>query len=355
MMIKYLRLFHFDPSEDVVIITPGEIFNSIDLQLSTFFWDHASKSLKDTNTQNFRFKNKDVEFVAHLQACFLDVDSFDSSSVKIADKMKNSLSKNSKNDFYLVIFTNVVEEKPHEDILCILKMDSMDGIHVGDSLTLDYFSQMLPDKKSRLQKASFVYKTKVEDFVNNLEPDNQERLYIHSKILDRQDPSISGLFLDHFMDSFVVTDKPESIGKLAVNSVVAASKKYLSPTGAFGVSDIKELLKNELSVEKQTSFDALADIIYGKLDPSLLAGKTSENLATEAYDLAYKENPTVVRSFSGRFRKPPKVQLIDSTNKGKINISYLKSLEQSGEVQLDSSSDNEFHILKVKKNIVIKK
>ena len=194
-MIQYLRLFHFNPSEDVVVITPGEIFNSIDARLSNFFLDHAQKSLDDRNTQNFRFKNKYVEFITYFQGCFLNEDSFDEHSHNIAEKMKDSISRNAKNDFYLVIFTNCNPTDFSQDYLCILKMDSMEGIHVNEGLTLDFFSQMLPDKKSRLQKASFIYKEKVETFIGNQEPDNHERMYIHSKILDRQDSSIRDYFM----------------------------------------------------------------------------------------------------------------------------------------------------------------
>lgn len=352
-MIKYLRLFNIDPSGELVIITPGKTFYNIDDQLSDFFLVHSKNVLEDRNTQNFRFKNKDVEFLNYIEPSFRDEESFTLSSHRIANKMKDSLSTNAKNNFYLVVFSYSEIDNERTEYLCILKMDSMEGMHVNDEMTLKYLSQMLPDKKSRLQKAAVIYKKNVEKYVQNLEPENEERTHYHLKVLDRQDADISGLFSHNFLDSLVVTDTPETIGKIAVNSIVTKSKEYINKNGAYGINDLKQLLKNELSVEKNTSFDSLVDIVYNTYDMAKIGGKTSEDIATEAYNLALEENPTVVRSFRGRFRKPPKVQLVDADNEDKIKISYLESLELSKQVTLDSKTDNDFHILRIKKSIVV--
>lgn len=351
-MIKYLKLFDIDPSGDLVVITPGVTFNTIENDLSVFFLGHGERLVEDRNTQNFRFKNKNVEFINYLESSFRDIEGFNSSTQSIADKMKGSLSKNAKNNFYLIIFTYCDVINDNNDYLCVLKMDSLEGIHVNNEMTLERLSRMLPDKKSRLQKGAVIYRSHVQNYVDNLEPKNSERLHIHSKILDRQDADISGLFSNNFLDSLVVTDKPESIGKLAVNSIVSVSKNYLDNSGFYGIKDIKNILKNELSTEKDTTFDALTDIIYSKLDRNKLGDKTSEEIASEAFELAHADNPTVVRSFKGKFRKPNKIRLVDTEENGEINISYLESLEKSQKIKLDSLSDEEFHILKIKKNIV---
>ncbi|MDT2010832.1 hypothetical protein [Carnobacterium divergens] len=355
-MISYLRLFHYQPTSGTIKLTDGKIFETkissteslqLDENISNFFQIHADNSIDDDTTQNFRFKDKLSDLVPVSLRCFKKWEDFDECSLYIAQKLKEKISKNVKNDFYLIIYTY---KKENDNILCIVKMECTTGIQIRSESALETLNKMLPDKKSRLQKAAFIFKSATTKFKDGEEPVGQEREHVHSRILDRQDNTISGYFFNDFLESYKVVDTPESIANLAIKTISDLSGKYIKADSSKDV--VKEMLKNELSIEKSTSFDALSNIVYSNLDEKKLNGKTYQDFSNEAFNIAKDTNPTVVKSFKGKVINPPKIKLIDVDKKKRINISFYKSLQDSEQVKLDTTSNERQYILTINKDLV---
>lgn len=357
-MIGYLRLFYFYKTESEILNDAGDVLlgnlnrnPTISETIESFFYGHADQCNNDQNIQNFRFQNRFSQVIQNTLNSFGNQLEFDEHSQYIANKLANSLTNSTmRNNFYLVVFSTLIGTK---ECLCIFRMEANIGVQVTEQITLHTLERMLPDKKSRLQKAAIIFKEETETFFNQNEVEGSEREYIHSKIIDRVDPGISGYFFRNFLDSYRVVDKPESSAQIAIESIVEVSNKYLRD----GVTKnhIEETLRKDLSVQKETSYRSLVGVIASQLDANKLEidNLDNESLSTKIYEYAKSVNNTVVPTFEAKYRFPPKVKIIDSEGRGRISISYFKSLEDQGFVSWNEDDDNsDYSILRVNNDLI---
>ena len=356
--MKYLRLFYFHKEGTSILKDSGEVLTGSSVANPTisdiveeFFNAHAAQCNNDQKIQNFRFQNRTSQIIQNMLNSFGTVEAFEEHSEYIAEKLKSSLSNNTmRSDFYLVVFSTKIENR---DCLCIFRMEANIGIQVTKEITLNTLERMLPDKKSRLQKAAIIFRDETNNFYSQNEPENSERDHVHSKIIDRVDPGISGYFFSNFLDSYRVLDNPESSAQLAIESVANVTERYLCE----GISrkDIEDKLRKELSVQKETSFDALVGTISNQIDVAKMenANLDNENLAEQIYTYAKAQNNTVVRTFQAKYRFPPKIRIVDVDEQGSISISFFKALEESEIVTWgDDPNDGDYSILRILKDEV---
>lgn len=357
-LVGYLRLFYFHKTETTILNDAGEVLvgnrfpdSTISETIESFFYGHADQCDNDLNIQNFRFQNRFSEIIQHTLNSFGTIAEFEIHSQLIADKLANSLTNSTmRNNFYLIVFSTAINGR---ECLCIFRMEANIGIQVTEEITLNTLERMLPDKKSRLQKAAIIFREETNNFYLENEEAGDERNYIHSKIIDRVDPGISGYFFKNFLDSYRVIDRPESSAQIAIESIVEVSNQYLLD----GVSktDIEEMLRKDLSVQKETSYNSLLGVISGRLDNNKLQQDEldSASLSIKIYEYAKSVNNTVVPTFEAKYRFPPKVKITDSEGQGRISISYFKSLQDQGFVSwgLDRE-DNNYSILRVNNDLI---
>lgn len=357
-LIGYLRLFYFHKTETSILNDAGEVLvgnrladSTISETIETFFYGHADQCNDDQNIQNFRFQNRFSQVIQNTLNSFGSLEDFERHSQLIADKLANSLTNNTmRNNFYLIIFSTEINNR---DCLCIFRMEANIGIQVTEEITLNTLERMLPDKKSRLQKAAIIFREETNLFYSENEEAGNERNAIHSKIIDRVDPGISGYFFKNFLDSYRVIDKPESSAQIAIESIVEVSSKYL--LNEVSKTDIEEMLRKDLSVQKETSYNSLVGVISSRLDNNKLQADhlDNESLSTKVYEYAKLVNNTVVPTFEAKYRFPPKVKITDSEGKGRISISYFKSLQDQGFVSWGVDEDDEnYSILRINNDLI---
>ena len=207
-----------------------------------------------------------------------------------------------------------------------------------------------PDKKSRLQKATVIYKDKTIQFKENREEPDSERTNIHSRVLDRTDDNISGYFFKVFLDSDNVIDDEDSAARMAIQAIDTVVKPYIKPEKNSGV--VKDRLISFLSQRRDTSFEGLIQEVSDLLDFDKEDRETDvERLSNEAYELAKGKNNTVVASFVAKLYRPPKVTYVAQGDEQQIKISFLKSLENHKDVYWDDD-DDDFYVLKINKEVI---
>lgn len=356
-MIGFLRLFYFSKSGTNVINEAGTVlFGSLtdtnDInndEIENFFSNHAIKCNDDRHIQNFRFQNRHVQIIQNTIKAFESLEMFTEHSQLIANKLANSVGSSMRNDFYLAIFTTIIDE--HE-CLCIIRMEARTGVQVSNDITLNALERMLPDNKVRLQKAAIIFKNATEEFYEeNEQGDFHDN--IHSKIIDRIDRGISGYFFRQFLDSERVVDNPETSAKIAIDSIGEVAEQYL----AEGVTkeDILSTLRKELSIQKTTSYRFLVDVINGLLDYKKMEEHDMdiESLGDSSYQYAKGLNTTVIPTFEAKYRFPPKKKIVDRTGQGRIFISYYESLEGNEDVHWgDDPTDPSYSLLRVNKSLI---
>lgn len=347
-MDKYLRLFHFSRNEvDDVVVEPGIIFDKANedfTKIADDFDSRVASCMDDKNAKNFRFKRFSSQIVTNVSEIFETKDDFDKHSQEIADRFKDSISKRFLNDFYLVVFTTECNQR---ESLFIVKMETGTAIQVSDENTLKTLEKVLPDKKSRLQKAVVIDKERTLSFKNRQESPDSERENIHSRVLDRSDENISGYFLKKFLESDNVIDDPDSAARIAIQSIKDVSIPYLK----VGVDQGKlaDKLSSYLSEERQTSFEDLVNSVHGLFDFEKSGlDWDSERLSEEAYQLAKNRNNTVLKTFTAKLNKPPMEVYMASDNSQKLKISYFKSMQEQGYIQW--SEDDNYMTLLIDKN-----
>ncbi|HEN7749322.1 TPA: hypothetical protein U7M80_000197 [Streptococcus agalactiae] len=359
-MIKNLILYHFTKDnigENDSLVEKGSVysgslsnaptqnFNEIEL----FFYSHAKSIISDSKVKNFRFKNPRVQIALNAVGVFENSEAFEEQSQEIADKLKSSIMGRFKNPFYLVVFTaNILQE----DCLCILKMEANIGVRVTNEVTLETLQHILPTGKARLQKAAIIFKEKTAAFIENRE-NGEPKTNIHSKVIDKLESNIAGYFFETFLDSQKVFADPNTNAQIAIDALVISSSPYIKE--GYTTKDIVEVLRNELSVEKHTSFDYLAHTLEDYLDFSRSNNEVDiDNLGEFAFNVAYQKNNTVVKEFLAKYRRPPKVIITSKDKTDKVKISYYKALEDNQTVQRGESTevDGEYITIKILKDLV---
>ena len=258
-MEKRLRLFHFSRENENVNVVPGRIFESTLIDFKEEFDKiiadldtRVEKCIDDKFAKNFRFNRRTSQMVTNISEIFDSRDKFESNSDDIASKFKDAIGNQYHNDFYLVVLTTMLNDS---EVLFIVKMETGTAIQVTNENTLKTLDKILPDKKSRLQKATVIFKDRTISFKEGTEPSNSERENIHSRVLDRTDDNISRYFFKTFLESTNVIDDPDSAAKAAIEAIEIVSKPYLKSNNSS--NDVKERLQSFLSQKRETSFDGL--------------------------------------------------------------------------------------------------
>lgn len=350
-MEKRLRLFHFSKNRHgEPHYLSGIIFDDSSAEFSKIVEDLESrinKCIDDKYAKNFRFKRPSSQIVTNVSEIFESEENFDRNSEDIASKFQESIGRRFQNDFYLVVLTTEIDSR---EVLFLVKMETGTAIQVTDENTLTTLDKILPDKKSRLQKATVIYKDKTIQFKENREEPNSERTNIHSRVLDRTDDNISGYFFKIFLDSDNVIDDEDSAARIAIQAIDTVVKPYIKSEVNAGV--VKEKLTSFLSQRRDTSFEGLVQEVSDVLNFDIVNRETDiERLSTEAYDLAKSKNNTVVASFVAKLHRPPKVTYVAQGDEQQIKISFLKSLESHKDVYWDDD-DDDFYVLKINKEVI---
>ena len=350
-MEKRLRLFHFSKDQyGEPYYLPGIIFDDSFAEFSKIVEDldsRINKCIDDKYAKNIRFKTPSSQMVTNVSEIFENEENFDRNSEDIASKFQDSIGRRFQNDFYLVVLTTEIESR---EVLFLVKMETGTAIQVTDENTLTTLDKILPDKKSRLQKATVIYKDKTIQFKENREEPNSERENIHSRVLDRTDESISGYFFTKFLDSNNVIDDEDSAARMAIQAIETVVKPYIKSEVSPEI--VKEKLTSFLSQRRDTSFEGLIQEVSDVLNFNIENRETDiEKLSQEAYDLAKRKNNTVVASFVAKLYRPPKVTYVAQGDEQQIKISFLKSLESHRDVYWDDD-DDDFYVLKINKEVI---
>ena len=350
-MEKRLRLFHFSRENENVNVVPGRIFESTLIDFKEEFDKiiadldtRVEKCMDDKFAKNFRFNRRTSQMVTNISEIFDSRDKFESNSDDIASKFKDAIGNQFHNDFYLGVLTTMLNDS---EVLFIVKMETGTAIQVTNENTLKTLDKILPDKKSRLQKATVIFKDRTISFKEGTEPSNSERDNIHSRVLDRTDDNISRYFFKTFLESTNVIDDPDSAAKAAIEAIEIVSKPYLKSNNSS--NDVKERLQSFLSQKRETSFDGLIGEISTLLDFEK-AGTymDSEKLAQEAYQNAKKRNGTVIFSFTAELKTPPRTVYVSKDNNKELEIRVFDSLLEQGDVVWDQEGN--YSIMKINTN-----
>ncbi|MGN8065728.1 nucleoid-associated protein [Lactococcus lactis] len=358
-MIKHLRLFYFYKNGTTILNDAGNVLKGTASNdptitnpiVESFFYDHANNCNNDQNIQNFRFQNTYTQIIPNTLHSFGTIEDFETHSQMIADKLGNSLTNSTmRNDFYLVIFSTKLDDR---NCLCIFRMEANTGIQVTDEITLKTLEKMLPDKKSRLQKAAIIFEHETKEFSLGNETEGNERNCIHSKIIDRVDPGISGYFFRNFLDSYRVIDKPETSAKNAIEAITEGVVPYLNDE--VDKREIEAMLRKDLSVQKSTSYRSLVGVVSSKLNNTKLEDNKLDvdGLADRIYEQAKSRNNTVVPSFEARYQFPPKVKITDIHDTGEISISFYAALRDWGYITWGPDKfDENYSILRIDNSLI---
>ena len=167
-MEKRLRLFHFSRESDNVNVVSGKIFESSSIDFKEEFDKiiddldtRVQKCMDDKFAKNFRFNRRTSQMVTNISEIFVSHNKFKSNSDDIASKFKDAIGNQFHNDFYLVVLTTMLNDS---EVLFIVKMETGTAIQVTDENTLKTLDRILPDKKSRLQKATIIFKDRTISF-----------------------------------------------------------------------------------------------------------------------------------------------------------------------------------------------
>lgn len=347
-MEKRLRLFHFSKDQyGEPYYLPGIIFDDSFAEFSKIVEDldsRINKCIDDKYAKNFRFKRPSSQIVTNVSEIFENEENFNRNSEDIASKFQESIGRRFQNDFYLVVLTTEIESR---EVLFLVKMETGTAIQVTDENTLTTLDKILPDKKSRLQKATVIYKDKTIQFKENREEPDSERTNIHSRVLDRTDENISGYFFTKFLDSDNVIDDKYSAAKVAIEAIKNVSKSYLK--NSYKEEHVIAKLQNYLSNERDTSFTSLIE----EIQPLLLDFENEnidmdiERLAEEAYQNAKGRNNTVLFRFTAELKKPPRTVFVSSRNNKELEIKVFNTLLDQGEVSVEEN--DEYTYIKIKK------
>lgn len=346
-MINCLKVFEIDP-ELRIISNESTTLKKFEPQVSDFFRDHILKSVSDTHSKAARFKDDSDDIFKQCFECFSD-SNFDKNSKKIAESLINNIHINVKKDFIFIVLSYTFETKDKnawinvgEEILAIMKMETSDGIQIIDN-DFDIHENMLPDLGNNLQKCSFVYKTKIENFdINNKGKE------FHLKILDKQDKSISTYFIN-LMKSVVVADN-EEMSKLAQRVIKKNLKNYIASEATR--EELDRDFRIIMSRRKRTSIKNIVEELFPILDKDRVhnSGITPKGLGDDVFKQILQINPSALNSFVAEPVNCPRYILRNKDHS--VNLSIEKGLIDDGIVFIDDTNDNKNIIIKIPKKLM---
>lgn len=353
-MLKYLRLFEINPKKKIGQVEAGPIFKKDDIEdrIHNFFIDHLENSSTEEKVKKFRFQNPDVAMLNYALNCFNSSELFEENTLRIANKMKDTIAASVKNPFLLIMFVSndPYDKDNNEEILSILKMETSYTLQITNPKTIEVLDNVLPSSKTKLQKCAFVYKKQSNKFFEHKEKENEFES-LHSKILDRQDQNIASYFMKGFMESIVIPDNKD-ISKLAVDSITQISESYLKE----GTN--KELIRNKieiiLSKGGKTSFGNLVNKIDSYLDHTKLVNDNldNESFSELAFELAYKENRGVLKEFEAEATHIPKKFLqVNSEQYSSLKISIPEWLIENESVNIQEEAIENRYLISIDKEV----
>ncbi len=339
-MIRFMKVFEIDP-ELKVIEVEGELLDSLDDRVHDFFKKHIHNSLIHKNTKEVRFKINNTDTVNNCQACF-NVETFANSSRNIAGSLATNIHSNVTNNFHLIIAVYQVDTDDwfldnNENVLAILKMETNQGVQMENG-EFRIQPNMLPDLGNQLQKCAFVIKS----FVDNFEVNNQNLGY-HSRILDKQDATISNYFMN-LLDSAVVADNGES-SKLAQTFISKSLKKYVeTPEAELSIDRDLGII---FSRRNRTSIESIVTELQGHLSGERLeqAGFTIDGLSDDIFSKIRQKNPSARNEFESIPYKPDKRILKNDEHSVMISIEKALVEQDIIEIQVPVPPDTYYTII----------
>lgn len=368
------------PTDDdsLPTIDYSKIFEGAELErkIHNFFERHIERSFENPKLKNLKFSNYNSTIMNSSKALSgitptpddeSDIDFFIRHGKIVTKKLAENIHKNVTNPFLFIIldFTYKKDGKKIE-LLCFIKMEKFFGVQFTDQ-NLKLHPDMLPDVKTDLQKCAFIYKSKIENLTEddfkqtdatqtNEKADFQDTF--HSKILDRQDESISKYFMTSFMESYIIAQDKE-ITRLASNHITTVLQKYLKD--GKNKSDIKKYLDNELQKRKDTSVKYLVDDIVKNSKFISNAKITSSNLDSDklalmVYKKMKEENDSAYQEFTSTPDLIKRTTITDSASEGRdVRISFSKMYEDQGVIEFDESQEDIVTLSIQKSRITIKR
>lgn len=243
-------------------------------------------------------------------------------------------------------------------------MEAHQGVQV-DKEEFNILDELLPDIESRLKKAAIIFREASCLFCNGKETNEVEKetngqdesvstIKRHAVLIDsissKGDVAIAEYFLNNFLDCEIMADNPTAVANVLKKVIPKAVNPYLNDN--YTKKDIINKLKIKFSNETRSSFDSVAEEISSLLSEEKLKKDNLDilSLGDMLFDKAKEENDTITKSFTAKMGKPPKTVIKDKNDGKSINISISqKSIEN-----MDSyiNSDDDFYIIKVRKDIV---
>lgn len=366
-MIIKLMINEITPTEDdsLPTIAYSRTFEggNLETKIHDFFSRHINRSFVNSKMKNLKFTNYHSTILNSSKALLgiiakreSDDESthFERHSKIITKKLAENIHKNVTNPFLFIVLTFEHED---DELLCLIKMEKFFGVQfVNDDLKIQL--DMLPDVKTDLQKCAFIYKNQIsvlteEDFINEDQEINDQQDF-HSKILDRQDESISKYFMTSFLESYVIAQDKE-ITKLASKHITSELSKYLKEGANKG--DIKRYLEKELQKRKATSVSTLVEDVINNSDLINVEKITSNNMDNESLSLSVfrgmkNENTSAYQEFTSSPDYIEKTVIEDKVSNGRdIKIHFSKMYERQGNIQF--IEENEHVTLRIKKDKII--
>lgn len=277
---------------------------------------------------------------------FGGISDFEEATDSFSYELSKNIHSSVKEDFLLVFIEYTFDNgnatvEMQETILSILKMDAKDGIqYINDEF--DIKSNMLPDLGNQLQKCSFIYRTRIENFDLNNKNEG-----FHLKVLDKQSENVSNYFIN-LMNSAVVPND-QIMSNLARSFVKKGLKKYANSEK--DVENIGNELESILSRRKKVSIKGIVDELSPFVSDAKLEneGLTLKGVSDEIFGLILQKNPSAQGEF---IANPVGGERFILNNKQKsISISIEQGLINDNIVEYDNS-DEEFIILKIPRYIL---
>lgn len=315
-MIEYLDVFEIDPVLQIITNESG-IFRDLDNEVNHFFRNHIISSMENKRAKTVRFRDENSPIVRECRNCFSE-DSFEVASRNIAHNLAMNIHSNVNETFHFILAVyeidndnNVYDEG--ERILSILKMKTNTGVQMTNG---QFFIQedMLPDLGNQLQKCSFV----VESFLENYGENNTGNRF-HSKILDKQDVSISNYFMNLMASAVVAND--EDMSKLSETFINRVVRDFVSEDQ---IDEFDREMDIIYSRRQRVSVHGIIEQLEPFIQDNLLeaAGYTIDGLGDHVFEGMQARNPSVQAEFS---------TIPDASNKfklGNVNRSVIVRIEK---------------------------
>lgn len=331
-MIECLKVFEIDP-ELKSVDKESETYQNLDFEVNDFFKKHMKKSIENKKAKLVRFRNENSSIVNQSKKCFV-AETFEEGAKEIARNLAFGIHANVVRNFHFIVVVYRVEDDNWlydrgERILGILKMETNNGVQMRDE---DFLVQadMLPDLGNQLQKCSFIF----ESFLNNYEENNNGENY-HSKILDKQDSTISNYFMN-LMESIEVAND-ELMSKYAEQFIKKHVKPFVDKEDYILVDNKVDTI---MSRRENTSVSAIVNQLqeYIRLDFLEAAQFTIDGLANDIFSKIQGKNPSVHEEFLSTPFKPEKYMLKNEARS--VIISIEQSLVNDGIVNIETDNDN---------------